>query len=196
MPGCPFPSRVLFVGLAVYGFVSAAHAQTAAPAPAPAPVTTEMPFDFSQGVPLLEVDLGGSRPARLVLDTGNDLAALDVDAAKELGLPLLEFDKQTAGSGAKAFTYYRVTPPKFLLGATELAVKRVVVTPVRKALQKQGVTCDGTLGYAALKDRVVQIDYPARRLRLLNAADATAAAARGQAFAITWRSIGAAARLS
>ena len=190
MPSCLFPSRVFCAGVAVYGLVSAVHAQTAspaAPAPAPAPVTTEVPFDFSQGVPLLEVDLGGSRLARLVLDTGNNLSILDVEAAKELSLPLLESDKQTAGSGAKAFTYYRVTPPKFRLGATELSVNRMVVTPVREALQKQGVTCDGTLGYAALKDRVVQIDYPARRLRLLDAADATAAATRGQAIAITWK---------
>ena len=45
-----------------------------------------MPFDFSSGVILLEANLGGSRPGKLVFDTGNNVSALDSAAAKELGL--------------------------------------------------------------------------------------------------------------
>jgi predicted aspartyl protease len=145
-----------------------------------------MRFDFSQGVVLLEADLGGSRQARLVLDTGNPLTVLDLDAARELGLPLQESDKKTQGSGAKIFTYFQITPSKFRLGETDLPGK-VVVTSVRKDFQLAGVNCDGALGYGALKDRVVQIDYPARRIRFLDAGATKLAAERGQTFSITWK---------
>lgn len=184
----------LFAGLAIYCFVAMTNAQTAAPNPPSGPATTipstqtiEMPFDFSQGVVMLQVDFGGSRPARLVLDTGNPTTALDTEAAQEIGLPLSDADKQTVGSGANATVYYRIKPPKFLLGATEFSAGHLAVAPVRKSLQAIGLNCDGLLGYGALKDRVVQIDYPSRRLRFLNAADAKAALARGQSFAISWK---------
>lgn len=149
--------------------------------------TVEVPFDFTQGVVLLEIDLGGKRPARLVLDTGNNRSVLDTEAAAELGIPLDAADKQTIWDGANALTYYRVTPTRCRLVGTDLPVKTLVVMPVRKSFLESGVTCDGTLGYDALKQCVAQVDYPARRVRLLDADDAGTAAARGSVSPITWK---------
>ena len=196
--GNPLSVRVyacaLFAGLFIRCFVATINAQTSAPSPPPGPAATilpsrtiEMPFDFSQGVVMLQVDLGGTRPARLVLDTGNPTTVLDTEAAQEIGFPLLDADKQTVGSGADATAYYRIKPPKFLLGDTEFPAGHLAVAPVRKSLQAIGLDCDGLLGYGALKDRVVQIDYPSRHLRFLDAADAKAALAHGQSFAISWK---------
>ncbi len=143
---------------------------TARAADAP-PAVVEMPFDFAQGVIILDVDYGGTRPAKVVLDTGDADSLLDLEAARAIGLPLDMKDLKAAGSGEGAVTFYQIDPARARLGATDFGAKGLIVMPVAKNLwEDSGIRCEGTLGYEFFKDRVVQIDYPARKLRLLSAA--------------------------
>ena len=48
-----------------------------------------------------------------------------------------------------------------------------------------GVHCDGTLGYGFFKDRIVQIDYPKRRFRVV--AHAPTMTTPGNSTTISWR---------
>lgn len=173
----------------------AANAQTAAApaasAPSDPPAMVELSFDFSQGVILLDVDYGGTRPAKVVLDTGDADSLLDLDAARAIGLPLDVKDLKAAGSGEGAVTFYQVNPSRARLGAAEFSGAGLIVMPsaAKNLLEDSGIRCEGTLGYDFFKDRVVQIDYPAQKLRLYSAAprgDARGAAI-GADLPIQWR---------
>lgn len=159
-------------------------------APPAAPAMVEMSFDYSQGVILLNVDYGGTRPAKVALDTGDADSLLDLDAARAIGLPLEMKDLKSAGSGEGAVTFYKIEVSRARLGAAEFSGKGLIVMPVAKnLLSDSGIRCEGTLGYEFFKDRVVQIDYPGRKLRLYAAAPKgdSRAAAEGADLPIQWR---------
>ncbi len=179
-------------------FPVAGHAQSAdAPpvaatstAPPGPPAMVELPFDFSQGVIILDIDYGGTRPAKVVLDTGDADSLLDLEAARAIGLPLEMKDLKAAGSGEGAVTFYKTDAPRARLGASEFSGKGLIVMPVAKnLLEDSGIRCEGTLGYEFFKDRVVQIDYPERKLRLFTAAPKGDAkgAAEGADLPIQWQ---------
>ncbi len=155
----------------------AARAQ--APLPPRAPVTQlEMGFDLSQGVVRLDVDLGSAHAAKLVFDTGNPSSTLDLDAARGFNLPLEAGQKKKMGAEADAPEYYLVKPDRVRLGSETLAGAAFAVAPLSKTLaDRYGITCDGTLGYAAFKGRVLQLDYGTRKLRLLDSPPAATATA-------------------
>ena len=163
-------------------------AQGQAPVPPPAPVVeSEVSFDFSQGIIRLDVDLGAPRAARLALDTGNLSSTLDLDAAKALGLAPDPAQKKKMGSAADAPEYFPLVPEHVRLGGTTFTGNHVfAVAPITKALEERyGITCDGTMGVSFFKGRVVQIDYPARKLRVL--ATSPAATAAAAPVPILWR---------
>lgn len=141
----------------------------------------DVPFDFSSGVIVLDADLGGSRPCKLVFDTGNVASVLDADAAKELGL--------TPAPDAPSATpapYHKLPVPKVTLGGQECGTQTFYTAPFRQQVADDyGVHADGTLGYGFFKDRIVQIDYPARRFRLLDRT-ASPMADNRDAAKITW----------
>ena len=162
----------------------AARAQV--PLPPRAPVTQmEMNFDLSQGVIRLDVDLGGAHAAKLVLDTGNPSSAIDLDAARGFGLALDETKKRKMGAGPDAPDYYPLTLPSMRLGSETFTDCVFVAAPLSATItDAYGFTCDGTLGYGVFKGRVLQIDYPARKLRLLGSSPGATASAT---VPIVWR---------
>ena len=166
----------------------AAVASTAPPA---APDMVEISFDFSQGVILLDVDYGGTRPVKVVLDTGDADSLLDLDAARAIGLPLEVSQMKSFQSGDNAVTFFKTDPPRARLGAAEFSGAGLIVMPstAKNLLDDSGIRCEGTLGYECFKGRVVQIDYPERKLRLFNAAPKgdPHAAAEGADLPIQWR---------
>jgi hypothetical protein len=199
----PRSSRALaaaVVGATVLVVPILARAQL--PLPPRAPVTQlEMGFDLSQGVIRLDVDLGSARAAKLVLDTGNSSSTIDLDAARSFGLPLDESrkksldpvkefgppgEKKKLADNAQVLEYYTLTPERVRLGSETFTGNVFIAAPLSRTISEEyGVTCDGTLGYGVFKGRVLQIDYPARKLRLLGSAPATTATAAS--LPIQWR---------
>ena len=194
---CPLPMRMLAIILlllsAVGGMAQSSDAPPAATTNTASPVTpamVELSFDFSQGVIILDVDYGGTRPAKVALDTGDADSLLDLEAARVIGLPLDMKELKSAGSGEGAVTFYKTDPPRARLGAAEFPGKGLIVMPISKnLLADAGIRCEGTLGYEFFKDRVVQIDYPGRKLRLYAAAPKgdSRGAAEGADLPIQWR---------
>lgn len=132
----------------------------------------EADFDFSQGAILLNVDLSGGQVVKLALDTGDDASVLDQEVAKAMKLP---FDKLPdkvfniqPGQGPDISTP-QVAISKVKIGDGEFLNKNFLVLPIAEDLQKMGVVCQGTLGYRFFQEKVVQIDYPAHKLRVLPA---------------------------
>ena len=145
-------------------------------------VLLDMPFDFSSGVILLDVNLGGGRSQKLVFDTGNNISALDSAAAKELGfVPAPGPSPAPAASRPSKFVVLTV-----VLGGQSLGSLEMYVAPLsQQVADGYGVHCDGTLGYGFFKDRIVQIDYPNRRFRVV--AHAPAVTTPEESTTISWR---------
>ena len=182
LDGFPASVRRVLVHVAAAGSLllsCAAVGRAQLPLPPRAPVTLlEIGFDLSQGVIRLDVDLGVSRAAKLVLDTGNPSSTIDLDAARSLGLPFDESKKRKMGAGPGAPEYYLLVPDRLRLGSETFKDCVFVAAPLSKTLSETyGFDCDGTLGYDVFKGRVLQIDYPARKLRLLGSAPAATASA-------------------
>ena len=133
----------------------------------------EATFDFLQGVVLLDVDISGGHIVKLALDTGDEASVLDLDVAKDLKLP---FDQLPAsvlnipkGQGPDISTpQIIISESKF--GTGDFFDKTFLILPLKDDLAAMGITCQGTIGYRFFEDQVIQIDYPARKLRLLPAA--------------------------
>ena len=180
-----FPGLPVFVDVAILRGLAGAlcllpgAARAQLPLPPRAPVTQlEMGFDLSQGVIRLDVDLGAPRAARLVLDTGNPSSTIDLDAARGFGLTLDESRKRKMGAGPGAPDYYPLVLDRVRLGSETFKDCVFAAAPLSKTLSDTyGFDCDGTLGYDVFKGRVLQIDFPARKLRLLGSAPAATASA-------------------
>lgn len=133
--------------------------QTAPPA--------QIPFELDHDEVIVSVFVNGRGPLTMLLDTGTDPSAVDLATARELGLKLGSKGFEATGGGTNA---NRVFETKF----AELRVGDVVAKDVEAGAvdlsaisARFGRPVHGVLGYSFLKNRVVQIDYPGRVVRLL-----------------------------
>ena len=150
-------------------------APTVTPPTASDPIPTdstsvEVGFDFSQGTILLEVDLSGGHIVKLALDTGDEASVLDLEVAKAMNLP---FDKLPdkifniqPGKGPD-LSVPQIAVTKVKVGGGEFHSKNFLVLPIAESLKTMGVDSQGTLGYRFFQEQVIQIDYPASKLRVL-----------------------------
>jgi hypothetical protein len=143
--------------------------------------------DLSEGVPIVEVDVGGTRPARMVFDTGNSALGLDIDRARALGIDLPASAKETRGTPPNAFTLYRLRLPQVQVGGVRLNDVAAVAVDLSAAIRRSyGFDVDGSLGYGALKNYVVQLDYARSTLLVANAVPPDNRADSAIRVPITW----------
>jgi hypothetical protein len=123
-------------------------------------------MDFAADVPLIESDGLPCAAVRIAdgselifgIDTGNVNTTVDLKVAKAAGLQL------TAVPPPVAPGFYLATLPDQHVGAVTLVGRRVVVFDF--GANKMPPKIGGALAYTAFKDRVVQIDYVAHRVRI------------------------------
>lgn len=126
--------------------------------------------DLSDGVPIVEVDVGGSRPARMVFDTGNTALALDIERARGLGIDLPASAKESRGAPPNVFSLYRLRLPHLQLGGTRLNdVAAIAIDLTAEVRRSYGFDVDGSLGYGAFKEYIVQLDYAGRTMLVTQA---------------------------
>jgi predicted aspartyl protease len=124
-------------------------------------------FRISPNRPLLlvEVEVNGHGPFNFVLDTGASFSVITPDTAKAAGVR--STGKSPTAVGAGGFVKASLAKLKTLrLGtrtARNLGVAMMSLDEVEKRL---GVRIDGLIGYNFLKNYVVTINYPERRLFL------------------------------
>lgn len=130
---------------------------------------TEFPFEYREGLIWVQVQVAESRePLRFSLDSGAEVSVVNLDTAKRLGLPFGERVK--VSSVQTAMTGY--WPQK--LSATASGVK-LPSNFLALDLSKLNAACtksvDGLIGKDFFNGRIVQIDFVAQKIRLLNASD-------------------------
>jgi len=122
----------------------------------------EVPLLDCDGVPCVEARIGSGPVLKLGIDTGNVDSVLDTAFAKAAGL-------KPVGSipAGEPEGMFHTSVPTVSVGAVKLENVRALAMVLDDMIaQKQMPHMDGTLAYTAFKDRVVQIDFAARKLRI------------------------------
>jgi hypothetical protein len=111
------------------------------------------------------------QPAMLLLDTGAGKTALDLEAAKTLGLALEKLEIAAGGLGTSTMAAFRARAGLQVGGVREAGFTFVAVdlSHVNRAIKERGANpCAGVLGADILESRCAVIDYKNRKLYLRN----------------------------
>jgi hypothetical protein len=144
-----------------------APAAVQTPAKAASTVRATIPFELNNKHIIVNLKVNNSRPLGFVLDTGDQVAIIDLDLARRLDLKL-SGEVRVGGAGASiqrgAFVQDATFTIDELPGFSQ---------PVRMALPLNGVLApragrdfDGIIGEEFIKEFVVEIDYQAQVLKL------------------------------
>jgi hypothetical protein len=114
------------------------------------------------GVPCVEARIGSGPTLKMGIDTGNVESVLEGSLAK--GADLKPTGSMPAGAPEGMF---RTAIPAVQVGSVMLEnVPTLAIALGDMIAQNQMPHVDGTLAYTAFKDRVLQLDFAARKLRI------------------------------
>jgi hypothetical protein len=147
-------SLACFCALFVFG-TTLSVAQSAAPAGLPSLAHAKLLM--CDGLPCVDV-LVQDKHLRLAIDTGNPNSALSLKASEALGLKL---EPIHGADGKPIAGFQKAAAANVTVGDIHFKELKFLVIDLSSAISaKTFPDVDGTLAYGALKDRVVQLDYP------------------------------------
>ncbi len=145
--------------------------------PVPRQAVVEVPFEFVHGAIIVRATVNGDGPFWVMLDTGADPSVVELETAKSLGLKIAASGQQGSGGGTSANLIYETSFPVLQLGGLTATNVDAVAMDLSKISSALGRPISGVLGYSLLKRRIVQINYPDRKLRFYTSAPPCAGAA-------------------
>lgn len=130
---------------------------------------TEVPCEFRAGLVWVRVTVSQApEPLNFLLDSGAAVSVVNLPTAKRLGVKLGQrVDVRGVGSSAEGFWPQRL---QATVGGVELP-KECLAVDLAELSRACECGVDGLLGADFFKDRVVQIDFSAKRIRLLSSSD-------------------------
>jgi predicted aspartyl protease len=132
----------------------------------PKPAVVEVPFTFEHSSVIVPVKVNGKGPYNMLLDTGAEQSAVDLDTAKELGLKLTPLGEgRVVATGKKENAVFLTTLSQVELMSLTAKNLLAAATDFSKISQRIGMPVNGVLGYNFLQNRIVQFDYPKRIAR-------------------------------
>jgi len=135
---------------------------------APDSPVSEVRFESPRNQVYLPVMIGEDGPYFFILDTGVDPSAIDVNLALRLGLPVdTSRAGEAAGAGTGSVRIYPATVSGLRFAERSIDDFPAVALDLAPLSERLGRPLHGMLGHSFLRDRVVQIDYPAGVVRLL-----------------------------
>jgi hypothetical protein len=156
----PFPCGALRT-LALAAFACAIAGFTPPFASVQTKFAAEVPLLDCDGTPCVDAQIGDGKTVRLGIDTGNVDSVVDSKVAEAVGLKHSEPPKPGAPSGM-----FR-TVMTVHVGALTLANVSAIGMDLSDMIsQKQMPYVAGTLAYTAFKDRILQLDFGAHKLRV------------------------------
>lgn len=136
-------------------------------------LATEFPFEFREGLLWVEVKVPqAERPLNFLVDTGAGVSVLHLDTAKRLNLKLgRKVAVQGVGTALTGYWHERLSAQA---GGVSLPKEYLAVD-----LGKFSASCerpvDGLIGADFFRNRIVQIDFAAQKIRLLQSKNAVPA---------------------
>ena len=138
-------------------------------APSAPPAAVEIPFEFERNQIVLSVEMNGRGPFNVLLDTGGNPSAVDLAAARRADLPVnTDLAGEAEGVGGERIPIYAARILHLELGGHAAGNLAAVALDLSRISQRLGRPLHGILGYNFFAERIVQIDYPRRTVRLLS----------------------------
>jgi predicted aspartyl protease len=126
----------------------------------------EVPFTFARSSVIVPVKVNGKGPYNMLLDTGAEQSAVDLNIAKELRLKLTPLGEgKVVATGKKENAVFLTTLSQVELMSLTAKNLLAAATDFSKISQRVGMAVNGVLGYNFLQNRIVQFDYPKRIAR-------------------------------
>ncbi len=157
------PRRIIATWIFAFGFMLLFGAENGHCQTRTAPV--EVPFEFVANQIIVQVKIGGKGPYSMLLDTDTDPSAIDLATANELGLKLDAKSYPASGGGTEANLLQLTSLPSVELGGVTAKAVSAGAIDLKKLAAKIERPIHGVLGYSFLKDRIIQIDYAASKIR-------------------------------
>ena len=133
----------------------------------PARAATEIPFTFRAGMIWLKVSVAGqSAPLNFLLDSGAGRSVVHLGTAQRLGVKLGARETVQGVDGRCAA--YRVQSFAATVGSSMPLPREVLALDLSSVSAGCGARIDGLLGADFFRERIVQIDFAAQKIRLLN----------------------------
>lgn len=130
--------------------------------------TVEIPFDFERNQIVLTVSMNEKGPFYMFLDTGGNPSAVDLAAARSAGIPLdTTAVGEAEGVGGEVIHIYAAQITNLRLDEKEMGDVDAVALNLGHISGRLGRPVHGILGYSFLKERIVQIDYRNRIIRII-----------------------------
>ena len=124
------------------------------------------------GLPCVDVSTASGKHLHLLIDTGNVASVLDKAVAKDLGL---ETSPVIGSDGKPVAAYTRALLPGVKIGDASLGDLRILVMDLSDDIKRDRMPAsDGTLAYTAFKDRILELDYRQKTVKLSEALHDTA----------------------
>jgi hypothetical protein len=127
------------------------------------PCTT--PLDLQGNVIFVKASIGNSVPLDMVLDSGSARTTLDEPVAERIGLDLSLKAQSSGANGMQEVSVVKDQTLRFC--AVDVAEPLTVAYPLDFLSKRLGRRVDGIVGIELFQKYVVEIDYPARLIRIL-----------------------------
>lgn len=131
--------------------------------------TVRVPFDFSQSEIGVDAEVNGE-PVYIMLDTGVDPSVIDLHRAEALHLKIdRNGGGQMSGTGStEQNTAFPTNIEGFAISGHRFRSFDALASDISALSAKYGRRLDAIIGYSFLQDKTILIDYPERRLHLLD----------------------------
>lgn len=155
---------VLFLGSLLIATAASQTSQSVSKPAAAAEVA--IPFELVNRHIIVKVQVNNSRSLSFILDTGDDVAIVDLARAKELGLKLGQ-EIRVGGAGADLLTGALVQESTFAVPGLEGFSQPVrLAIPLAQMAPPLGQDFDGIIGAEFIKEFVLEFDYQKRIIKL------------------------------
>ena len=155
-----------FLVILISGLTGALQETVPAVQRAAEPAPLVIPFELVTRHILIKVRINNSDPLWFIFDTGDKVAIVDLERARSLGLNLQgEINVGGAGPGTLRGSYVRDASLS-VVGVEGNKQPVVLALPLQAMQSRFGHDIDGIIGGDFIKQFVVEVDYPARVLRL------------------------------
>ncbi|MGC4080480.1 MAG: retroviral-like aspartic protease family protein [Rubrivivax sp.] len=131
------------------------------------PAIADVPFAFHERSVIVQATLAGRGPYEVLLDTGVNPSGIDTATARELGLVMSGPAEDVAGGGAGRNPARETRIPQVGIGALQARDVEALALDLSQVRDTLHRPIRAVLGTSLLAGRVVQFDYPQRRIRFL-----------------------------
>jgi predicted aspartyl protease len=124
-----------------------------------------VPFESPKNQIVLEARINGRGPYSMLLDTLVSPSVIDLRTATEIGLPVdISRSGEAEGVGSETARIHASTIQSLEIGGVKFGDVEALAFDMTGLSERIGRPLHGVLGHSFLRNKVVTIDYPARRV--------------------------------